>query len=140
MDIKDDDLLMRIADDSIIGAFPTAEMEHPPLHGSLGSLQFPKSSGDAVLSGFGAVVRGDEKRNRNAQPSSVDRASSPEVVLMADWSYPIDIGNVGAMIWDLFEGKTTFRREDPDGEGYSARAHFAEIIGNSKQDWNTCWY
>ncbi|GLA41090.1 hypothetical protein AnigIFM63309_008936 [Aspergillus niger] len=33
------------------------------------------------------------------------------------------------MIWDLFEGKHMFYGEDPDGKGYSTRAHLAEVIG-----------
>ncbi|KAF7629603.1 hypothetical protein AFLA_013314 [Aspergillus flavus NRRL3357] len=33
------------------------------------------------------------------------------------------------MIWDLFEGKHMFYGNDPDGKGYSTRAHLAEVIG-----------
>ncbi|PWY84820.1 kinase-like protein [Aspergillus heteromorphus CBS 117.55] len=54
---------------------------------------------------------------------------SPEMMLKAGWSYPIDIWNVGAMIWDLLEGKHMFYGNDPDGKGYSTRAHLAEVIG-----------
>lgn len=32
------------------------------------------------------------------------------------------------MIWDLFEGRHMFYGEDPDGRGYSTRAHLAEVI------------
>ena len=31
-------------------------------------------------------------------------------------------------IWDLFEGRTLFSAQDPDGKGYSTRAHLAEMI------------
>ncbi|KAB8207596.1 hypothetical protein BDV34DRAFT_223501 [Aspergillus parasiticus] len=41
----------------------------------------------------------------------------------------VDIWNVDTMIWDLFEGKHMFYGNDPDGKGYSTRAHFAEVIG-----------
>jgi serine/threonine protein kinase len=54
---------------------------------------------------------------------------APEVMLKAAWSYPVDIWNVGVMIWDLFEGKHMFSGNDPDGKGYSTRAHLAEVIG-----------
>jgi serine/threonine-protein kinase SRPK3 len=37
--------------------------------------------------------------------------------------------NVGVMVWDLFEGKHMFHGNDPDGKGYSTRAHLAEVIG-----------
>ena len=50
-------------------------------------------------------------------------------MLQAAWSYPVDMWNVGTMIWDLFEGKNMFYGDDPDGEGYSTRAHLAEVIG-----------
>lgn len=50
-------------------------------------------------------------------------------MIKAAWSYPVDIWNVGVMIWDLFEGKHMFRGDDSDGKGYSTRAHLAEVIG-----------
>lgn len=55
----------------------------------------PKVFGRAVLSDFGTVVRGDEKRNHNPQPQIY---RSPEVMLKVDWSYPADIWNVGLMV------------------------------------------
>jgi serine/threonine-protein kinase SRPK3 len=50
-------------------------------------------------------------------------------MVKAAWSYPVDIWNVGVMVWDLFEGKHMFHGNDPDGKGYSTRAHLAEVIG-----------
>lgn len=32
-------------------------------------------------------------------------------------------------MWDLFEGKHLFYGDDPDGKGYSTRAHLAEVMG-----------
>lgn len=32
-------------------------------------------------------------------------------------------------MWDLFERKHLFYRDDPDGKGYSTQAHLAEIMG-----------
>ena len=49
-------------------------------------------------------------------------------MVKAAWSYPVDIWNVGVMVWDLFEGKQMFHGDDPDGKGYSTRAHLAEVI------------
>lgn len=112
--------------------------------------ELPKIFGRVVLSDFGSAVRGDERRNHDAQPNVY---RSPEVMLKTEWSYPIDIWNVGVMvcfyslfsplhhaplrllmsgenqIWDLFEGKHMFRGNDPDWKGYSTRAHLAEVIG-----------
>ncbi|KAE8443134.1 hypothetical protein EG329_002303 [Mollisiaceae sp. DMI_Dod_QoI] len=82
--------------------------------------------GKAVLSDFGSAIRGDEKRNHDAQP---DVYRSPEVMLKVDWSYPVDIWDVGAMVWNLTEGKHLFYRNDPDRKGYSTYALLAEVMG-----------
>lgn len=141
-------------DDGILEAFVKAELETPSPRKFVGgtavyrSRQFelPTEFGGAVLSDFGAAVRGDQKRNHDAQPNVY---RSPEVMLKAEWSYPVDIWNVGVMvsssltsgqclrilliafpqIWDLFEGKHLFYGDDPDGKGYSTRAHLAELVG-----------
>ncbi|KAL4914828.1 hypothetical protein BDW62DRAFT_213128 [Aspergillus aurantiobrunneus] len=68
----------------------------------------PRVFGRAVLSDFGSAVRGDAKRNHDAQPNVY---RSPENV------------------WDLFEGKHLFYDNDPDGKGYSTRAQLAEVVG-----------
>lgn len=49
-----------------------------------------------VLSDFGAAVRGDVKRNHDAQPAVY---RSPETMLGTEWSYPVDILNVGATVF-----------------------------------------
>ena len=86
----------------------------------------PYEFGRIILSDFGTVVNGELKRNHDAQPN-IYRA--PEVMLKAPWSYPIDIWNVGAMVWDVFEGGHLFYGKDPSGEGYMTRAHLAEVVG-----------
>lgn len=65
-----------------------------PVYESRG-FDLPKVFGGVVLSDFGSAVYGDEKRNYDCQP---DVYRSPEVMLEMDWSYPIDIWNVGAMV------------------------------------------
>ncbi|PYI14680.1 kinase-like protein [Aspergillus violaceofuscus CBS 115571] len=119
---------------SILESFAQAELTNPsprkfvnglPVYASR-RFDLPKVFGRAVLSDFGSAVRGDEKRNHDAQPNVY---RSPEVMLKTDWSYPVDIWNVGAMVWDLFEGRHLFHGDDPDGKGYSTRAHLAEVMG-----------
>lgn len=51
-----------------------------------------------MLSDFGSAVRGDQRRNHDAQPNVY---RSPEVMLKVDWSYPVDIWNVGVMVCPL---------------------------------------
>ncbi|TID02790.1 Serine/threonine-protein kinase SRPK [Colletotrichum higginsianum] len=87
---------------NVLEAFARSELEDPsprkfvdeaPIYKSR---QFgrPKKFGDVVLGDFGAAVRGDRKRNHDAQPNVY---RSPEVMLKTEWSYPIDIWNVGVM-------------------------------------------
>ncbi|PWY74149.1 protein kinase [Aspergillus eucalypticola CBS 122712] len=133
-DIKSDNILQEIADSSILEAFTKAEMDNPsprkfvngaPVYASR-RFELPKIFRRAVLSDFGSAVRGDEKQDHDVQPNVY---RSPEVMLMTKWSYPVDIWNVGVVIWDLFEGKHMFNGNDPDEKGYSTRAHLAEVIG-----------
>lgn len=56
--------------------------------------------GRAVLSDFGEAVNGDQERNVDAQPSVY---RSPEVMLKVDWSFPIDIWNVGVMVRSILD-------------------------------------
>ncbi|KAM4058725.1 kinase [Hirsutella rhossiliensis] len=133
-DLKADNILQELVDRSVLEAFVQAELATPSprklAHGApvYSSRRFglPEEFGDVVLGDFGAAVRGDEKRNHDAQP---DVYRSPEVMLMTEWSYPVDIWNVGVMIWDLFEGRHLFYGNDPDGRPYTTRAHLAEVIG-----------
>lgn len=78
-------------------------MEHPSPRKFVGdapvyaSRRFrrPRTFGKAVLSDFGSALCGDQKRSHDAQP---DVYRSPEVMLKVDWSYPVDIWNVGVMV------------------------------------------
>lgn len=102
-DIKGDNILQELVDQSVLEAFTKAELETPSprkfVDGATvyASRRFdlPDDFGDVVLSDFGAAVRGDEKRNHDAQPNVY---RSPEVMLMTEWSYPVDIWNVGVMV------------------------------------------
>lgn len=103
IDIKSDNILQEIEDKSILESFTQAELKNPsprkfvngmPIYASR-RFDLPKVFGRAVLSDFGSAVRGDERRNHDAQPNVY---RSPEVMLKTDWSYPIDIWNVGAMV------------------------------------------
>lgn len=132
-DIKSDNVLQEIADQGILNAFTQAELTAPsarkevdghPVYRSR-RFELPRQFGDAVLGDFGSAVRGDQKRNEDAQPEVY---RSPETMLKVEWSYPVDIWNVGCMIWDLFEGRHLFYGQDPDGKGYSTRAHLAEVM------------
>jgi serine/threonine protein kinase len=133
-DIKADNILHAIADKGILDAFVKEEMETPSPRKDLDShpiyrsrrFGLPNDWGRIILSDFGSTVQGDLKRNHDAQPNVY---RSPEVMLSAAWSYPIDIWNVGVMIWDVFQGRHLFYGRDPTGKGYTTRAHFSEVVG-----------
>lgn len=67
----------------------------------------PRHFGDVVLGDFGETIRGDVKRNHDAQP---DVYRSPEVMLETEWSYPVDIWNVGVMVRTRLDCPSPSRR------------------------------
>jgi serine/threonine protein kinase len=103
IDIKSDNILQEIEDKSILESFTQAELKSPSPRKTVNDLpiyasrrfDLPKVFGRAVLSDFGSAVQGVERRNHDAQPNIY---RSPEVMLKTDWSYPVDIWNVGAMV------------------------------------------
>jgi hypothetical protein len=90
-------------DKRVLEAFAKAELVTPsarkfidgaPIHVSR-HFDRPRKYGDVVLSDFGSAVRGNVKRDHDAQPNVY---RSPEVMLKVEWSYPVDIWNVGVMV------------------------------------------
>lgn len=102
-DIKADNILLAIEDETVLNDFVQAEQKAPsrrkfvngtPIYASR-LLGLPRSFGDPILSDFGSAVRGDVEHTEDVQPN-IYRA--PEVMLKAKWSYPIDIWNLGCMV------------------------------------------
>lgn len=102
-DIKPDNIMQELNDTSVLGRFVRDEVEKPSPRKIIGdSIVYllrlfdpPKIFGRAFLCDFGETISGEEERNHNAQPEFY---RSPEVMLMANWSYPADIWNLGAMV------------------------------------------
>jgi serine/threonine protein kinase len=95
--------MMELVDDQVLHAFTRAELDSPaprklvegkPVYLSRW-FERPRQWGVSVLSDFGSAVRGDMERNHDAQPNVY---RSPEVMLKVEWSYPVDIWNVGCMV------------------------------------------
>ncbi|KAK5016105.1 hypothetical protein LTR60_002195 [Cryomyces antarcticus] len=132
LDISANNILSEIHDDSMLDSFVRHELEHTSPRKQVGQsiiyasrlFQWPPR-GEPVLCDFGSAEKGDNENTRDAGP---DKYRAPEVMLKMRWSYPVDIWNVGAMIWDIYEGKSLFSGQDPDGQGYLTRAHLAEVI------------
>ncbi|KAK0748074.1 CMGC protein kinase [Apiosordaria backusii] len=136
-DIKADNILLELVDKQVLERFTQSELAEPSPRKFVGeeknipvyvSRRFdrPKEFGYSVLNDFGSATRGDVKNEYDCQP---DVYRSPEVMLEAEWSYPIDIWNIGVMIWDIFQGRHMFYGNDPHEKKYMTRAHLAEVVG-----------
>ncbi|KAH7317634.1 serine threonine protein kinase, CMGC group [Rhexocercosporidium sp. MPI-PUGE-AT-0058] len=132
-DIKADNIMFGIEDDSVFTAFEEEELIHPSPRKMIDGrtvylsreLRIPKTWGAPVLCDFGSAVVGDTEHIEDVQP---DIYRAPEVILEAPWSYQIDIWNTGCMIWDIFQGGHLFTGHDPEHHSYRSRAHLAEMI------------
>ncbi|OAA43706.1 serine threonine protein kinase, CMGC group [Metarhizium rileyi] len=132
-DIKADNIMFSIADETVFTDFEQQELEQPSPRKELDGrtiyrsrdLRMPKRMGAPVLCDFGSAVLGSIPHTEDVQPN-IYRA--PEVILQVPWSYEIDIWNTGAMIWDIFEGGHLFTGHDPEHDAYRSRAHIAEMI------------
>jgi serine/threonine-protein kinase SRPK3 len=102
-DIKADNIMFGIADDSVFSDFEERELQTPcprkELDGRIiyvsRELRMPTEWGAPVLCDFGAAVSGDIEHSEDIQPN-IYRA--PEVILEAPWTYSADIWNVGCMV------------------------------------------
>lgn len=112
-DIKAENILIEIEDNTILENFVNTELASPSPRKLVNSTTvyasrrfgLPKSYGNVVLSDFGSIVKGDHRRTHDAQPNVY---RSPEVMLSAEWNYPVDIWNVGAMVNILNSAHTTY--------------------------------
>ncbi|KAJ6114575.1 CMGC/SRPK protein kinase [Penicillium sp. IBT 16267x] len=139
-DIKGDNIFQELDDSAvqIVSQFVQEEMDNPsprkfvdgkPIYVSR-MFDPPSVLGNCLLGDFGSAVRGDKERNHGAQPNFF---RAPEVILKANWSYPVDIWNVGVIAWLWVQGTFLFEGQDPHGPKnkhcYATRAHLADIIG-----------
>ncbi|KAJ6103114.1 hypothetical protein N7486_005541 [Penicillium sp. IBT 16267x] len=132
-DIKADNIMFGIADDSVFRDFEEAELQDPCPRKELDGrtiytsceLRMPKQLGAPILCDFGSAVLGDEKHLEDIQP---DIYRAPEVILEVPWTYSVDIWNVGCVIWNIFEGESLFGGQGPEFQTYRSRAHLADMI------------
>ncbi|KAL2859893.1 kinase-like domain-containing protein [Aspergillus lucknowensis] len=116
-DIKANNIMFELVDDSIFAKFEADELQNPSPRKELDERaiymtrdldMIPEKVGFPVLCDFGSAVLGG--------------------ILEVLWSYSIDIWSVGCMIWDIFEGGSLFTGNDPEFQKYRSRAHLAEMI------------
>ncbi|RAK98773.1 kinase-like protein [Aspergillus ibericus CBS 121593] len=131
-DIKADNIMFGIADDSVFSEYEEDELLTPCPRKELDGrtiyvsreLRMPRNWGAPVLCDFGSAIPGGVEHTEDIQPN-IYRA--PEVILEVPWTYSVDIWNVGCMIWNIFEGESLFTGYDPEFQTYRSRAHLAEI-------------
>ncbi|KAH8690747.1 kinase-like domain-containing protein [Talaromyces proteolyticus] len=109
--IKTDNIMFGIADDSVFSDFeenelqntcPRKELDRRTIYISR-KLGMSKKLGAPALCDFGSAV-------------------------LVPWTYSVDIWNVRYMIWNIFEGGFLFKGQDPEFQTYWSRARLAEMI------------
>lgn len=103
LDIKADNIMFGIADDSVFRDFTEDELQNPCPRKELDGrtiyvsreLRMPREWGAPVLCDFGSAIPGGIEHLEDIQPN-IYRA--PEVILEVPWTYSVDIWNVGCMV------------------------------------------
>ncbi|KAK9366826.1 protein kinase [Lipomyces kononenkoae] len=93
------------------------------------SFRKPKNDdwGYPVLCDFGEARIGKEHQTGPMIQPHIYRA--PEVTFEMIWGSPIDIWNLGALVWDLFEGEHLFHHLKDERGNYDPFKHMAQISG-----------
>lgn len=107
-DIKADNIMFGIAEDSVFSDFEENKLQDPCPRKELDGrticisreLRMPKQLGAPVLCDFGSTVLDDEKHSEDIQP---DIYRAPEVILEVLWTYSVDIWNVGCVVRQLVQ-------------------------------------
>ncbi|GES62191.1 protein kinase domain protein [Aspergillus terreus] len=123
-DLKSDNILLALRNRSILDAVAQDEMNSPSPRKHLDDRDIylsrnywslsPDDLGRSVITDFGLAVRGDGPAN--CHPIQPEGYRAPEVCLGGEWSYSVDIWNLGVMLWDLFYGRGPFDTT-PDSRG-----------------------
>ena len=80
----------------------------------------------AKITDIGLAEWGDKGPQHKAIQANA--FTCPEVLLGVGWSYPADIWNLAAMMWDLIEMEGLFDRINTDPGKYHAHEHLALMI------------
>ncbi|KAJ8131233.1 hypothetical protein O1611_g2390 [Lasiodiplodia mahajangana] len=133
-DINPSNIMLTVDDESVLDDFERAETECPSprkvindiriIYGSR-KLGLPRDSlwGQPVLCDFGEARIGESHRGL-IQP---ELYRAPEVLFDMEWSSSVDIWNVAALIWDLFENRHLFNAVDENLQP-SATHHVGEMV------------
>ncbi|KAL5348412.1 hypothetical protein ACLOAV_006895 [Pseudogymnoascus australis] len=132
IDIKEENILLGLADSSILEQLDTEEIAVLSFYKAVKGYNLYKSAnfgiptklGRPILCDFSLARNGQIEHRHDIQP---DPYRAPEVILEMPWGYPVDIWNVGVMVWDMFENRRMFDGLDPETGKYENRFHLASI-------------
>ncbi|CAG8928809.1 unnamed protein product [Penicillium salamii] len=117
-DIKTDNLMLTLEDDTMLADFAHTENSQPSARKSTNeshviyesrSFRKPfkgKSYGLPVLCDLGEAKIGKTHQSGPFVQPTIYRA--PEIIFEMPWGSAVDIWNLGALMWDLFEGNHLF--------------------------------
>ncbi|KAL4899487.1 hypothetical protein BDW74DRAFT_171527 [Aspergillus multicolor] len=119
-DLKSDNILLVLCNPSIMDSVAQDEMTNP----------FPRKQLDNREIYLSRNYWGLSSTDLGRPP---DGYRAPEVCLECEWSYSVDIWNLGVMLWDLFYGRGPFDMPSNSGlgsggPGSADETHVAQII------------
>ncbi|EFY91606.1 protein kinase domain-containing protein [Metarhizium acridum CQMa 102] len=135
-DLKLDNIMIAIEDQSTIDNFIQGQAAHPMARKHVGDHTIYRCHNDfgpvlkaarnliPHITDFGLSQHGD-KTEPLIHPIQPDEYRAPEVLLGVGWSYSADIWNFGVMIWDLLAGRSLFSQKTRQ---YSPTQHVADMI------------
>ena len=138
-DLKADNIMMGLGDASVLETFVRQQIARPPAHkpadhhgrmvyescSDFGAAPNDTVIASAKITDIGLAEWGDEPNNKPIQSNAF---TCPEVILIAGWSYPADIWNLGVMMWDLVENFGIFDTIDTRPGHYRSDQHLGLMI------------
>ncbi|KAF2723595.1 kinase domain-containing protein [Polychaeton citri CBS 116435] len=136
-DLKTDNLMLSIEDQTILDRFEIAEIDDPSPRKVIDNFPKPDSRkyGLPMLCDFGEARIGATQEGGPLVQPHIYRA--PEVTFEMPWGPSIDIWNLACLAWDLLQGKRLFG-DIFDGKGhhdpFKHLARMVDLIGPPPRD------
>ncbi|THC93688.1 hypothetical protein EYZ11_006832 [Aspergillus tanneri] len=137
--LKTDNLMLSLEDNTMLVDFAKAEAEDPSPRKQIDkcriiyksrSFRRPagnKSYGLPILCDFGEARIGKKQESGPFVQPHIYRA--PEIIFEMPWGNAVDIWNLAALIWDLFEGEHLFGDIFDTKGGHDPFKHLALMVG-----------
>ncbi|KAH7176421.1 kinase-like domain-containing protein [Dactylonectria macrodidyma] len=134
-DLKGDHLMVPFEDSRVLDEYvirqnanpaPCQERNGRPVYESRSSFgHLTADIGYVKLTDFGLAVRGNVPHHHDIQPREY---TAPEVMLKAGWSYPVDIWNLGLVLWELLGDVNLLSGRIPGHCKFSNNTRWAQMI------------